>query len=144
MCKYQLSPKDLFCPGCGPPSLPDEDPDEGLSIGQTALRIALILLLFMIIVVYKFDMDLRSYLPGFQSTENLPVGKPAEDAKVVYLVAVPQANVRASGSPDAKIIFILEKGATVVVLQQGLRWWQVQFGGRIGWISSDLLMPKVE
>lgn len=145
VCKYPLPPKALFCPGCGPPCLPDEDPEDGLSFGQATLRIALICLLFFIVVVYKFDVDLTRYLPNVFSTAPPPPDtKLTEDVKIVYQVAVPQANVRESKSTSSKVVLILDKGMNVVVLRKDDKWWQIQVGDRVGWISSKLLIAKAE
>ena len=141
-CKYPLPPTALFCPGCGPPGLPDDDPDEGLTAGQATLRIVLVFLLFTIVVVYKFDVDLSSYLPGRQSVVVPPPATP--DVKVTYIVSAPQANIRESGSMDSKVILTLQKGATVVVLQKGDKWWLVQVGDRVGWVYGKRLIAAAE
>ncbi len=149
-CKYPLPPNALFCPGCGPPHLPDDIDVEGLSTSQAILRIVLVVILFSIVVVYKYDLKFfDNLLSTLFSTVNAPkettsLDSRQENAKVVYIVDKPQANVRESASMNGKVLVVLEKGQEVLVLQKKDSWSQIKVGNKIGWIYSKLLIAKVE
>lgn len=51
-------------------------------------------------------------------------------------------NVRSNAGSQYQVVFQVEKGTTVEVLDAGEpEWWQIRFGGRIGWAFSQYLKP---
>lgn len=147
-CKYPLPPNALFCPGCGPPHLPEDIDAEGLTVGQTALRIILIVFLFSIVVVYKYDLKIidkmMQTLFSTAPKEAISLDSSHETAKVVYIIESSQANVRETASMNARVLVVLEKGQEVTVLEKKDNWWQIKVGDKVGWIYSKLITAKVE
>ena len=41
-CRQRIPAGDMFCPHCGPPNPPEDQPEEGIGFGQTFIRIVLI------------------------------------------------------------------------------------------------------
>ncbi|MBI5426710.1 MAG: SH3 domain-containing protein [Nitrospinae bacterium] len=147
-CKTRLPPHALFCPRCGPPLLPDAEPDEGLTFGQAFLRIAAVSLLFLLLAVYKYDLKFADYFPQIvskiASESQLEVATDA-DFKVVYEVNSLLANVRDKGSMSGKVLFTVKRGDTVAVLGKEDNWSRIRVkDGRTGWVYSALLAAKVE
>lgn len=51
-------------------------------------------------------------------------------------------NVRSGPGTQYQVVFQVEKGTEVEVLDAGEPdWWQIRYGGRIGWASSQYLIP---
>ena len=72
----------------------------------------------------------------------------SEDAKagtvIQALVNNPQIwlNVRSGPGTEYNKVFQVEKGSVVDVLDAGEPgWWQIRYGGRIGWASAQYLVP---
>lgn len=66
---------------------------------------------------------------------------PSEDT-LLAKVCNPQTwlNVRSGPSTENQKVFQVEKGSTVEVLDAGEpSWWQIRYGGRIGWASAEYL-----
>ena len=59
-CSQPLPPGAVFCEHCGPPILPEDIPESGMSIGEAFKKIALLTLVFAGIVAYKTDWDFRT------------------------------------------------------------------------------------
>ena len=151
-CGTELKRGELFCTHCGPPLLPPEEPPEnGLSPGQAAIRILLLLVLFGGVVYYKIGPSVSgSGHPLFQppgggvertAPGNLPKDK---DYQVVHRINVPFANLREKATTQSRVLEVLERGQEVKVLYKGEQWTQVEFRGRTGWVASRLLDSRVE
>jgi cell wall-associated NlpC family hydrolase len=53
-------------------------------------------------------------------------------------------NVRSAGNSSAKVEFQVEKGSIVEILDAGEPdWWQIRYGGRIGWAAAKYITPMV-
>ncbi|MBI4389044.1 MAG: SH3 domain-containing protein [Nitrospinae bacterium] len=147
-CKTRLPPHALFCPRCGPPLLPDAEPEEGLTFAQAFLRIIAIALLFLLLVIYKYDLKFADYFPQIASrilSEPEPEVATDADLQVVYEVNSLRANVRDKGSMGGKVLFNVKRGDTVAVLGTEDNWSRIKMkDGRTGWIYSALLTAKVE
>ena len=71
-----------------------------------------------------------------------------EDAKagtiIKAIVSNPNKwlNVRSGPGTQYQVVFQVEKGTEVEVLDAGEPdWWQIRYGGRIGWASAQYLIP---
>lgn len=54
-------------------------------------------------------------------------------------------NVRARPDEKSTLVFRVEKGETVEVLnEEEAEWWQIRYGGRIGWAWAAYLLPQEE
>lgn len=151
ICQAPLPPKALFCPNCGPPAPAEEDPEEGISFGQAFARIFLLVLLFGVIAVYKLDISVTQMIketftgtqPVPAATETLEEEEP--DFKTIYVVNVSAANVRDKGSMEgSKILFVLERGSEVEILERGEEWSKIKIGEGSGFIANSLLVAKIQ
>ena len=153
-CDQPMPAKAAFCPHCGPPAQDDESLDKGLSFFQAFLRIALIVLLFVVIASYKLDLpldtvvdDIVEMVPGLEGDQvEMPGPEETpddEDFKVVSLVKVNKANVRERAATDSKIVVVLKKGAEVKVLDAGDQWSEIETQGKKGWIMNNFLTSEI-
>jgi len=144
-CRKPLAPGALFCETCGPPSLPAENTEQGMTKGQTAASIAVMLFFFSTLVILKLGMsfeDVYSLLIS-QNTqeENLPQDP---DFEVIHYVNVTRANVRDQPSSEGKVLTVLGQGVQVKVLEPGENWTKIDLNGKPAWISAGLLDTAVE
>ncbi|MEE9259381.1 MAG: SH3 domain-containing protein [Nitrospinaceae bacterium] len=147
VCHEPLAPEDIFCSNCGPPESPDLDPeDEGASRSEALLRIAALVLVFILIAFFKLDMTVGDLIPDFlvPSPEEVELEKPTdEDFKVFHTVNVSQANVRENPSMKGKIVTVVDQGMPLEVLESQGRWTKIRVNEKIGWISNKLLTSEV-
>jgi len=144
-CKQPLIPGALFCETCGPPSLPVENVERGMTKGQTAASIAVMLFFFSTLVILKLGMSFEdvysSLFPPTIQEQALPQDP---DFKVIHYVNVKRANVRDKPSSEAKVLTVLGKGVQVKVLEPGEDWTKIDLNGKSAWISAGLLTTSVE
>ena len=151
-CKKPLHSVASFCLHCDPPSLPEDAPDEGMGFGQTFIRIALIVLVFTAIVIFKLDISLTDNteeivpdLPGIKSPEATGTKKQnMVDYETINHIKVDQSQVWQEPSHKAKILTVLEKGNKVTVLDSNEDWWKIKAGGQTGWISREDLDIQIQ
>ncbi len=146
-CSQPLPPGAVFCEHCGPPILPEDIPESGMSIGKAFKKIALLTLAFAAIVAYKSDWDFRALFDttGPATTEQQAQEVPQdEDYQLIHYVNVSFANIREEPSGQAKIIAGAGKGERLIVLEKGEHWTQVDLGGQKGWIATRLLSTSIE
>ena len=145
VCKKPLPSVASFCPYCDPPSLPDDAPDEGMGFGQTFIRIALIVLFFTAIAIFKLDISLTDNseetvpdLPGIKSSEVIETKKQnMVDYETINHIKVDKSQVRQEPSHKGKVLTVLEKGSKVTVLDSNEDWWKIKADGQTGWISRE-------
>jgi len=145
VCKEPLPAGASFCPHCGPPDLPEDEPDKGMGFGQTLFRILLIVVLFGAIAIFKLDISLTDHteetplaLPGIKS----PVGAGREKSHVVDFetinhIKVEKSRVRQKPSNKGKVLTILKKGTKVTILDSNEDWLKIIADGKTGWIPKD-------
>lgn len=145
VCKYSIPPDALFCPGCGPPQLPVEDPEKGISTGQAALRIILIGLLFSAVVAYKYEINFMDYLPDLlPGIEPETMKASTEDIKITYVINAPKTSIREKKSLESKVIMVLDKGVVVSILRREDKWSQIQVDEKIGWVLNKRLVARAD
>ncbi|MEE9498650.1 MAG: zinc ribbon domain-containing protein [Nitrospinaceae bacterium] len=67
-CNKPLPRGAAFCAHCGPPVLPEEVPESGMTFWQTMKKISLLTLVFAALVAYKVDWDYQSFFGGIMET----------------------------------------------------------------------------
>jgi len=152
-CRETLPPGTVFCGYCGPPNPAEENPEKGLTLFQTLLRIFLILLLFGMVAVYKLDIPLgeapveETLDPGAPHEAVLtppPVDRPKDaDFKVVHTVKASSVNVRINPDTGSEVLAVLEKDAVVNVIENGDLWSKVVVDGKTGYVASNLLGSEI-
>ncbi len=151
VCREPLPAGVPFCPHCGPPNPPEDEPDEGMGGGQTFFRILLIVILFGAVAIFKLDINLTDNteetspaLPGIKS----PVGTGKEkehvvDFETINHIKVDKSRVRQKPSIKGKVLTVLKKGSKVTILDSNEDWWKIMAGGETGWISKDDLVLQI-
>lgn len=147
VCQNTIPPGALYCRVCGPPKLPEEEPEKGrLTMTQTLLRVGVMTLLFSAIVVFKQEIKFK--LPWIDESleaqgEN-PDNSFKPEFKVVHIVNVPGANIRSEPSIVARKLTVLPQGTRVKVLETRRGWMRIRSNGAEGWVASRLLDKKME
>lgn len=147
VCGSPLKPNALYCEWCGPPESFEDDSENGLSVGQTFSRIAVVALLFVAAAVYKLDIEVDLF--GWKTprqTGHIPVAEQPKDAgfRMVHIVRAPLANVRKAPSRKSPIVMVLVKGTRVDLLEKKKSWSRISAENTTGWIANGLLTAKVE
>ena len=75
-CNKPLPRGAVFCEHCGPPILPEEVPESGMTFWQTMNKISLLTLVFAALVAYKVDWDYQDFFGDITET---PVEERAQD-----------------------------------------------------------------
>lgn len=151
VCREPLPAGVSFCPHCGPPNPPEDEPDEGIGAGQTFIRIFLILILFGAIAIFKLDINLTDNeeepLPTEailkSSTGTKKVKPHVVDFETISKIKVDKSRVRQKPSKDGKILTVLKKGTKVKILDNNEDWWKIVADGKTGWISKDEMDVRV-
>jgi hypothetical protein len=149
-CNSLLPEPGYYCVQCEPPQGPELESQGELNFSQAMLRISLLTLLFMIIVVFKLDINLKDVFLS-NSQETLLKVAEVEDFKVFFKVNTRRANLRnLPNMKNSKIIDSLEMGDKVEVLGAERGWSKIKFkpqageGTKIGWIATKLLDSEIK
>jgi len=144
-CGKPLPPRALFCEVCGPPSLPADNTGRGLTKGQTAASIAIMVFFFSTLVVLKLGMSFgdvySSLFPEKIEEQALPQDP---DFEVNSYVNVMRANVRDQPGIEGKVLTVLGEGVKVKVLEPGETWTKIDLNGKPAWIGTLLLTTSIE
>jgi hypothetical protein len=151
VCREPIPAGVAFCPHCGPPNPPEDEPDEGMGAGQTFFRIFLILLLFGAVAIFKLDINLTDDTEETTPAETITkssVGKDevkphVVDFETISKTKVDKSKVRQKPSKDGKILTVLKKGTKVKILDNNEDWWKIVADGETGWISKDDMDVRV-
>ena len=144
-CGEPLAPGALFCENCGPPSLPVEAPEQGMTKGQTAASIAVMLFFFSALVILKVGMSFDDVYSLFLSKSIEEQALPQDaDFEIHHYVNVKRANVRDQPNLESEILTMLGQGVQVKVLEPGEEWTKIDLNGKPGWINSGLLTNSIE
>ena len=144
-CQKPLPPGALFCEACGPPSLPADNTERGLTKTQTATSIAIMVFFFSTLVLLKLEMgfgDVVALLFPENAEEQVLPQDP--DFVVIHYVNVRRANVREEPGSEAKVLTTLGKGVKVKVLEPGETWTKIDLNGNPAWIGTRLLDTAIE
>ncbi len=146
-CNQSLRPDAAFCEHCGPPVLPGDVPESGMTFGQAIKKIGLLTLVFAVLVAYKMDWDYQALF-----NNGLPISQEEkvreipddDDLQLFHYVNVPHANIREKPDGKSKVITGAGKGERLIILEKGEQWTQVDLGGKNGWIATRLLDATIE
>ena len=151
VCGTLLPAPGFFCVLCEPPEPPESNPEKGLNIFQTFLRIALLVLIFIVVVVVKLEINLQDRFPPEVANEAPLKVAEDEDFKLIFLVKVKLANLRDKPNlKTSKIISKLTQGTQVEIINKTEKWSKIRTKpgkdeqARVGWIGSKLLDSKIK
>lgn len=150
-CGTLLPAPGFFCVKCDPPEPPEPDPERGLNVSQTFLRITLLTLIFAVIAVIKLEINLQNLIPQEVAKEATLKVAEDEDFKLLFKVNVSFANLRDRPSTKtSKILYVLTRGTQVEVLETKGKWSRISSKPepgkpvRTGWIGSKLLDSEIK
>jgi hypothetical protein len=151
VCREPLPDGATFCPHCGPPNPPEDEPDEGMGFGQTFFRILLIVILFGAVAIFKLDISLTDHTDDTQPSETVkksPDGKKTAkphvvDFETINHIKVDKSKVRKKPLKKGKILTVLKKGTKVKILDSNEDWLKIIADGETGWISKDDLDVQI-
>ena len=144
ICDTPLAPGALFCEFCDPPLPPSKVPEEtGMTLSKALIRIVALVMLFVAIVIGKYDISLSIFDSNdiFFDNSDVMSGKKSMDEldmKTAHLVTVPLANIRLKPLVNSKIIMIAEKDTILEIIEAGESWSKIRIGKNTGWISNKL------
>ena len=149
-CNSLIPPPGFFCIQCGPPEGPVAFKEAELPLLKTILRIALLTLLFLIIVVFKLDINMMEVLSVNQDEKQMKVAED-EDFKIIFKVNAAVANVRnLPNRKTSKIIDSIPIETQVNVNGVEGDWSKIKYrsgsNGNLneGWIATRLLDSEVK
>ena len=143
-CNSLLPASGLFCVQCDPPKGPILVPEGELTFPQAMLRIALLTLLFLIVAIFKLDINVIEVLSNNRVVED-------EDFKIVFKVNAVMANIRSL--PNIKTSTIIDKiPKSTQVMVNGVEgdWSKIKYRAEIGgnfktgWIATRLLDSEIK
>lgn len=150
-CGTLLPAPGFYCVQCEPPIPPESDPEKGLDVFPASLRIALLTLVFIVVAVFKLEINLQNLFQKAVTAE-VPL-KVAEDKsfELFFKIKVSFANLRDKPSTKkGKILFILTQGTQVEVLEKKGKWSKIRSKPRdgeqveTGWVSNKLLHSEIK
>ena len=151
-CRGIIPAGATFCPHCGPPNPPEEEPDVGMSFGQAGFRILLIVLVFGAVALFKIDFDFAGFGENEEVT-SIPLQAPpgaegikphSVDYKTIHNVRTIKAQMREKPEDNAKLVVTLKKGTRVTILDGTEEWWKINFKGQSGWVPKETLDTEVQ
>ena len=149
-CNSLLPAPGLFCVQCDPPEGPILVPEGELTFPQAMLRIALLTLLFLIIAIFKLDINVIEVLSNNQDETKIKVTED-EEFKIVFKVNAVMANIRSL--PNIKTSTIIDKiPKSTQVMVNGVEgdWSKIKYRAEIGgnfktgWIATRLLDSEIK
>ena len=150
-CGTLLPAPGFYCVQCDPPEHPDPDPEKDIAFPQAFLRIILLILIFIVVAVYKLEIDSTAFFQDL-SPQEVPV-KVAEDEdyQMVFKVNVSFVNLRDKPSTKTStILFVLTQDTGVEVLEEKGKWSKIRSNpgpgekSRTGWLVSRLLESEIK
>jgi hypothetical protein len=150
-CVTLLPAPGFFCVKCDPPEPPDPDPEKGLIVSQTSLRIVLLILVFSVVAMVRLEIDLQNLAPEKVASEAPLIVAEDDDFTLLFKVKASFVNLRDKPNTKAsKIIFVLSKGTQVEVLGKKGNWSKIRSNprpgeeSRTGWLVSRLLESQIK
>jgi hypothetical protein len=149
-CNSLLPTPGYYCVQCEPPQGPELESQGDLKFSQAMLRIILLTLMFLIVAVFKLDINLKEVFSSSGQETPLKVTED-EDFKVFFKVNTRLANLRSLPNiKNSKIIDSLKMGVQVEVLGAERGWSKVKLNPqvgeetKIGWIATKLLDAEIK
>ena len=149
-CNSPMPAPGFFCVQCGPPEAPIAVVEGELTFFKTILRITLLILLFLIIAVFKLDINMMEVLPNNQDIKQMNVVED-EDFKIIFKVNAAVANIRnLPNMKTSQIIDSIPKGTQVMVNGVEGDWSKIKYSSgpngtlNAGWIATRLLNSEIK
>jgi hypothetical protein len=149
-CNSLLPTPGFYCVQCDPPQGPELEPQGDLKFSQAMLRISLLTLMFLIVAVFKLDINLKDVFSSSKQETPLKVAED-ENFKVFFKVNTRLANLRSlPNMKNSKKIGTFKMGDQVEVLGAERDWSKVKYkpqegeGTKIGWIATKLLDSEIK
>ena len=149
-CSSLIPPPGFFCIQCGPPEGPVAAIEGELTFSKMILRITLLILLFLIIAVFKLDINMIEVLPINQYEKQMKLAED-EDFKIIFKVNTGLANIR--NLPNMKTSQIIDSipiGTQVMVNGVEGDWSKIKYSSgpngnlNTGWIANRLLDSEIK
>ena len=148
-CNSLIPAPGFFCIQCGPPEGPGAFKEGELTLLKTTLRITLLTLLFLIIAVFKLNINMTEVFSVNQDEKQMKVAED-EDFKIIFKVNAPVANIRNLPSmKTSQIIDSIPKGTQVMVNGVEGEWSKIKYSSgpngnfNAGWIATRLLNSEI-
>ena len=149
-CNSLLPAPGYYCVQCEPPQGPESDSTGELKFSQAMLRICLLIVLFLVIAVYKLDINLMHIFSSSAQRTPIKVAED-EDFKIFFKVNSSLVNLRSlPNMKTSKIIGMLVMGAQVEVLGAEGNWSKVKLKPqageepKTGWIITKLIDSEIK
>ena len=149
-CNSPMPPPGFFCEQCGPPEGPVAVVEGELTFLKMVLGSTLLILLFIIIAVFKLDIDILEVLPSNQNIEQINVAED-EDFKIIFKVNAAVVNIRnIPNIKSSKIIDSIPVGTQVNVNGVEGDWSKIKYRSgpkanfNTGWIATRLLNSEIK
>jgi len=149
-CNSLIPAPGFFCIQCGPPEGPIAVKEGELTLFKTTLRITLLTLLFLIIAVFKLDINMMEVFSVNQDEKQMKVAE-EKDFKIIFKVNAPEANIRnLPNMKTSQIIDSISKGTQVMVNGVEGDWSKIKYSSgpignlNTGWIATRLLDSEIK
>tara|TARA_B100001123_G_C15056225_1_gene925648 strand:+ start:258 stop:773 length:516 start_codon:yes stop_codon:yes gene_type:complete len=149
-CNSILPPPGFFCVQCGPPEGPLVVIEGKLTLLKTIIRITLLIFLFLIISVFKLDINIIEIFPINKDEKQMKLAED-EDFKIIFKVNAAVANIRnLPNMKTSKIIDSIPIGTHVMVNGVDGDWSKIKYSSgpnaklNAGWIATRLLDSKIK
>ncbi len=150
-CNSLLPAPGFYCVQCEPPASPNPDPESGISFSQALIRIALLTLLFLVVAVFRLEINLMDVFQSDPPNDTQLKIADDEDFKIFFVVNSSFANLRSlPNMKTSKIVDTLSMGDQVEVLSTERGWSKVRSKSlpgqkpQTGWIASKLLDSEIK
>ena len=149
-CSSLIPPPGFFCIQCGPPEGPVAAIEGELTFSKMILRITLLILLFLIIAVFKLDINMTEVLSINHDEKQMEVADD-DDFKIIFKVNTGLANIRnLPNMQTSKIIDSIPIGTQVMVNGIEGGWSKIKYSHELndnlktGWIATRLLDSEIK
>ena len=148
-CNSLIPAPGFFCVQCGPPEGPIGVKEE-LTLLKTTLRITLLTLLFLIIAVFKLDINMMEVFSINQDEKQMKIAED-KDFKIIFKVNAAAANIRnLPNMTTSQIIDSIPLGTQVMFAEVEGDWSKIKYSSgpngnlNTGWIATRLLDSEIK
>ena len=149
-CNSLLPAPGFYCVKCEPPQGPDSFSAGDLTFFQAILRIVLLTILFVVIAVFKLEVDMQKVLSYEPKNKPIKIAVD-EDFKIIFKVNTNLANLRSLPNiKTSKIIDTISMGTQIEVVDTEKGWSKVIYKqgpgikAKSGWIATRLLESEIK
>jgi len=149
-CNSIMPPPGFFCIQCGPPDGPVAFAEGKLTFSKMILRVTLLVLLFLVVAIFKLDINVFEVLPNNQDETQIKAPED-EDFKIIFKVNTGLANIRSlPNMKTSNIIDSISIGTQVMVNGVQGDWSKIKYGSefngklKTGWIATRFLDSEIK